>query len=87
MTTLETIKQILLSHAGHEIIFPDPLKIKMSPHQIVFTCYGAHGEENGVWLLDGAGEWHGPLAEDQQNGKLVINSLYQRLRAIKMEAA
>jgi hypothetical protein len=87
MTTLETIQQIVFSHAGHEIIFTDPVQVKSSPHQLVFTCYGVHAEENGVWLMDGAGDWHGPLQEDQGNGRLVINSLYQRLRMLKMEAA
>jgi hypothetical protein len=85
MTKLQTIQQIVSDH-GHEIIFSEPVTIKLGPHQGSFECYGIHSE-NGVWLMDGAGEWHGPLSEDQQNGKLVINSLYQRLKAMKMEAA
>jgi hypothetical protein len=87
MTTLQTIQQIILSLAGHEIIFSDPVKVKSSPHKEVFTCYGLHAENEGVWLMDGKGEWHGPLQEDQGNARLVINSLYQRLKARKMEAA
>lgn len=84
MTTLETIQQIVESH-NREIIFDDPVKVKKTPHELVFTCYGIH-VENGVWLMDGAGQWY-QLEESDQNAKLVINSLYQRLRAMQMEAA
>jgi hypothetical protein len=85
MNKLQTIQQIVSDH-GHEIIFREPVTIKLGPHQGSFECYGIHSE-NGVWLMDGAGEWHGPLEENQCNATAIINSLYQRLLAMKMEAA
>jgi hypothetical protein len=86
MTTFETIQQIVSAAPGHEIIFPEPVKVKSSPHKEVFTCYGIHAE-NDIWLMDGNGEWHGPLEESQGNARLVINSLYQRLKAKEIIAS
>lgn len=76
-----------MASANREIIFKDSLKVKKSPHEPVFACYGVHAEEDGLWLMDGNGEWHGPLQETDVNGKLVINSLYQRLKAKEIVAA
>lgn len=87
MKTLKTIKEIILSRQDNEILFSDPLVIKSSPHQHVFTCYGVHAERDEVWLMDGVGEWHGPLSEQQVNAQLVINSLYQRLKSLEENAA
>lgn len=86
MTTLQTIQQIVSAFAGHEIIFNDPVRIKLGPHEGSFECHGIHSE-NGVWVLDGSGEWHGPLLESQANATPIINSLYQRLKASKMQPA
>lgn len=85
MIKLQTIQQIVSDH-GQEIIFGEPVTIKLGPHQGSFECHGIHSE-SGVWLMDGAGQWHGPLEESQHNAILIINSLYQRLLAMKMEAA
>jgi hypothetical protein len=30
--------------------------------------------------MDGDGNWHGPLKEDQANAGLLISTIYQRLR-------
>lgn len=86
MTTLQAIQQIVASQ-NREIIFNDPVRVKKTPHELVFTCYGVHAEDDGIWLMDGEGKWHGPLGENQGNAMLVINSLYQRLKAMQMELA
>jgi len=83
MNTLNEIIAIVQSHS--EMLFDEPIVIH-THHAHVFTCYGLAAQD-GLWLLDGAGEWHGPLSEEQGNGKLVINSIYQRVKAMELEAA
>lgn len=82
MNTLNEIINIVSSHG--ELLFDEPIEIR-THHSHIFTCYGLTVHE-GLRLLDGQGEWWGPLSEDQQNGKLVINSIYQRVKAMELEA-
>lgn len=82
MNTLSEIKEMVLQYPEGQVIFDDPLKIKSSPHVLVFTCYGAWAGHEGIFLLDGAGVWHGPLLESDVNGKMLIQSLYQRMRIL-----
>jgi hypothetical protein len=63
-------------------MFDDAIKVKASPHVSLFSCYGACAGPDGIYLLDGGGDWHGPLKEDQLNASLLISSLYQRLKAM-----
>jgi hypothetical protein len=63
-------------------MFDDAIRVKASPHIALFTCYGACVGPDGVHLMDDAGEWHGPLKEDQVNAGLMISSLYQRMRLL-----
>jgi hypothetical protein len=37
--------------------------------------------------MDGAGEWFGPLKEDQVNAGLMISSLYQRLNVMQLKSS
>jgi hypothetical protein len=84
MNKLTEINQITSQHNG-EILFDDPLQIKSSPHRHLFTAYGVCVGPDGVYVLNGAGEWHGPLLEKQVNSSLMINSIYQRLKSIQMK--
>lgn len=65
-----------------QIIFTDPITIKPAFHGIVFTCYGAWTGEKGIFLLDGAGQWHGPLDERQANAGCMIDAVYYRLKSL-----
>lgn len=48
-----------------------------------FSIYGAQkSEEHGIWILEGSGEWHGPLMSTQVNGEILIDALYDRLKMI-----
>lgn len=82
MSTLDEIKQMCLQYPDGRVLFNDPLKIKASPHVAVFTAYGAWTGDNGIFLMDAEGNWHGPLLESDVNGKLVISSVFQRLRIL-----
>jgi len=80
MSLLTDISSMLSKYPDSKAMLHEPIKVNGSPHQHVFTIYGAWAGEDGVWLLDGVGEWHGPLLETQINGNYLINSLFQRLK-------
>jgi hypothetical protein len=82
MNQLAYITDSLNAYPDHQAIFDDAISVKASPHIALFTCYGACVGLDGVYLMDGAGEWHGPLKEDQANAGLMISSIYQRLKVL-----
>lgn len=71
------IEQLVQQYPDGQVIFDDPLEV-----QDVFTVCGVWSGDNGLFVLDGAGEWHGPLLTEQVNGELMINSIYQHLKAM-----
>lgn len=80
MNQLQQIYNLAHLHPDNRVLFDDPIKVKPTPHQHVFTVYGVWSGEDGVYVRDGAGDWHGPLLPEQGNGELMINSIYQRLK-------
>lgn len=80
MNLLSEISTMLTEYPDGKAILHEPIKVKSAPHQHMVTIYGAWQGENGIWLLGGDGEWHGPLLETQMNGVYIINSLFQRLK-------
>lgn len=85
MNQLNYITDSLNTYPGHQVIFDDAIRVKASPHISLFTCHGACVGPDGVYLMDGEGEWHGPLKENQVNAGLMISSLYQRLRLLQLK--
>lgn len=82
MNHLQFITDAVNNYPDHQVMFDEPLKIKPSPHVYLFTAYGLWSGPDGVYVLDGVGDWHGPLKEDQVNADIMINSLYQRLKVM-----
>lgn len=82
MNTLCQIEQLAQLYLNGQVMFNDPIRVKSTPHQHVFTVYGVWSGDDGLFVLDGAGEWHGPLLENQVNGVLMINSICQRLKML-----
>jgi hypothetical protein len=80
MNHLQYIANTLAKHPDQQVMFDDPIKVKGSPHLLLFSCHGACVGPDGVHLMDSEGMWHGPLKEDQINARLVIASLFQRMR-------
>lgn len=85
MNQLEYILSTLNTCADKRLMFGDAIRVKSSPHNIVFTCYGACIGPDGVYLMDGEENWHGPLDNKQANGSLVIGSIWQRLKALELK--
>lgn len=82
MNQLQYITEAVNKYPDHQVMFDDAIRVKASPHVALFNCHGACVGPDGVYLMDGAGEWHGPLKENQVNAGLMISSLYQRLRLL-----
>jgi len=82
MSHLQFITDTVNAYPDHRIMFDDAIRVKASPHIALFTCHGACVGPDGVYLMDCAGEWSGPLKEDQVNAGLMIGSLYQRLKVM-----
>lgn len=84
MNHLQFIIDTIAKYPAGEVMFDDAIRVKASPHVHLFSCYGACIGRDGVYLLDGGGDWHGPLKENQVNAGLMIASIYQRLKAMKV---
>jgi len=83
MNQLIEITQIASTYPDGQVLFKEPLQVKSSPHQHLFTAYGVWGGPSGIYVLDGSGTWYGPLLESQANAGFMISSLYQRLKALQ----
>jgi hypothetical protein len=82
MNHLQFITDAITKYPDHQVMFNDAIRVKASPHVNLFSCYGACVGPDGVHLMDGDGFWHGPVKEDQVNARLMIASLYQRIRLL-----
>lgn len=80
MNQLQFITDSLNAYPDQRVMFDDAIKVKASPHIALFNCHGACVGPDGIHLMDGEGNWHGPLKEDQVNAGLMISSLYQRMK-------
>ena len=87
MNHLEFITQSVAAYPDHCVMFKDAINVKASPHIALFTCYGAWVGPYGVYLMNGEGEWHGPLLAEQGNGELMINSIYQRMKILELNGS
>jgi hypothetical protein len=82
MNHLQYITDTITKYPDHQVMFNDAIRVKASPHVLLFSCYGACVGPGGVYLLDDSGNWHGPVKENQANAGLLIASLYQRIRLL-----
>lgn len=86
MNKLSEIQQITSQHNG-QLMFDDALQIKSSPHTHLFTAWGLCVGPDGIYVMNGEGDWYGPLLESQVNSEFMINSIYQRLKAIQLKSS
>lgn len=82
MNHLQFITDAINKYPDHQVMFSDAIRVKASPHVNLFTCYGVCVNSGAVYLMDDSGCWHGPLLESQTNARLLIASIYQRLRLL-----
>ena len=84
MDQLLEIAQIADKYSDRKVMFDTPLVVKGSPHQHIFTAFGIWSGIDGIYVLDGTGDWHGPLQEKQANAGFMISSIYQRLKGMQV---
>jgi hypothetical protein len=87
MTTIQQINDLAKRHPDGQVLFDEPINVRSAPHQPVFAVFGVWVGSEGLFVLDGAGEWHGPLLPEQQNGDLMINSIYQRMKMLELNGS
>lgn len=78
MKTLIHIILIVSAYPDQQVLFDTPVIVKKTPHVSIFECWGI-SLHDGLWLMDECGQWH-EWGEWDENGRLVINSIYQRLK-------
>lgn len=78
MKQIDEIKAMLSDCPEGKEIFPEPAPA-MNGARLVFTAYGAWLGPDGVYVMDGGGDWHGPLHENQVNASYVIESIHNQL--------
>jgi len=84
MHKLIEIIQALNSKQFEQVYFKDPVTPKLpggsfSIHAAKAVRSVAEPASSGVWLMDGQGEWHGPLRQSQINAEYLINALHEKL--------
>ncbi len=73
---------------GHEYLYFDSkVEVKTSPHTFPFAAWAVCvSPTDDLYVMDADEEWHQVSLSDQKDA-LVIGSLYQRLRLMRMQYA
>lgn len=81
---IEIVKDLV----GHDYLyFENAVEVKVSPHTYPFAAWAVCvSPKDGLYVMDGQEEWHAVELTDF-NAALVIGSLYQRLRLMRIDYA
>jgi hypothetical protein len=87
-TILQECIEIVRSLAGHEYLYFDSaVEVKTTPHSPAFNAWAVCVSPNdNLYVMDSNEEWHQVELKDL-NAALVIGSLYQRLRLLRINYA
>ncbi|HVG16338.1 MAG TPA: hypothetical protein VM935_15310 [Chitinophagaceae bacterium] len=87
-TILAESKQIITDLVGNEVLYFDSsVEVKTSPHTYPFAAWGVCvSPANELYVMDKGEEWH-MIELSDANAPLVISSLYQRLRLMRIQYA
>jgi hypothetical protein len=79
---------IVKSLAGHDYLYFDQaVEVKVSPHSYPFSAWAVCvSPSDTLYVMDSDEQWHEVELTDN-NGALVIGSLYQRLRLMRINYA
>jgi len=87
-TIFQECADIVKGLAGHEFLyFETAIEVKVTPHSVPFNAWAACvSPKDELFLMDSTEQWHQiELADD--NAALVIGSLYQRLKLMRVNYA
>lgn len=85
-TIFQECVEIVTGLVGHEYLyFDDGVQVKTSPHSFPFIAWAVCTSPGGeLYVMDGDEQWHKVELSDD-NAHLVIGSLYQRLRLMRIQ--
>jgi len=67
------------------LYFDSPIEVKVSPHDIPFAAWAVCvSPKNDLYVMDNNEQWHQVELNDDY-ASLVIGSLYQRLRLMRLQ--
>jgi hypothetical protein len=81
---VDIVKEI----TGHEFLYFDTaIEVKVTPHSFPFNAWAACvSPKDELFLMDSNDQWH-KVELDDSNAALVIGSLYQRLKLMRISYA
>jgi|GEM_PF-959671 len=85
-TILQECIDIVKELVGHDYLYFDTaVEVKVTPHSHPFAAWGVCvSPKDALYVMDNDEYWH--LVElNDQNASLVIGSLYQRLRMMRVQ--
>jgi len=87
-TIFQECVDIVKELVGHEFLYFDTaIEVKISPHSFPFSAWGACvSPKDELFVMDGEEQWHQVELEDENAG-LVIGTLYQRLKLMRVNYA
>lgn len=89
MTTIfQECVEIISSLVGNDYLYFDTaVAVKLSPHTYPFEAWAVCvSPKNELYIMDSDEQWH-QVELDDNNAALVIGSLYQRLRLMRIQYA
>ena len=87
-TIFQECKDIIVGLVGNEYLYFDTaVEVKLTPHSFPFAAWAVCvSPTNDLYVMDSDEQWH-VLELDDNNASLVIGSLYQRLRLMRIQYA
>jgi hypothetical protein len=87
-TIFQECVDIVKGLAGHEFLYFDTaIEVKVTPHSFPFNAWAACvSPKDELFVMDSNEQWHQIELKDT-NAALVIGSLYQRLKLMRINYA
>ncbi|MDB5207538.1 MAG: hypothetical protein JWR72_2613 [Flavisolibacter sp.] len=87
-TILQECKEIVKDLVGHDYLyFETSVEVKVTPHTYPFSAWAVSvSPKDELYVMDADEQWHEVALEDMNAG-LVIGSLYQRLKLMRISYA
>lgn len=87
-TIFQECVEIVKAIAGHEFLyFETAIEVRVTPHSFPFNAWAACvSPKDELFLMDSDEQWHQVELGDD-NAALVIGSLYQRLKLMRVNYA
>ena len=87
-TIYQECVEIVRDLVGHDYLYFDTaVEIKVSPHTFPFAAWAVAVSPNDeLYVMDSDEQWH-PVEWSDRNAGLVIGSLYQRLKLMRIRYA